>query len=69
MLLSCNNQNGTKETVTPAKDSAKVNIDIDADTTEYESAEDTTFRETLNDIRFEGWTMKEWVDNEYIRSY
>lgn len=25
-------------------------------------------RETLNDIRFEGWTKKEWADNEYIRA-
>ena len=67
VLMSCNNQNGTKETVTPVKDSISVNVDVAADTTECESAEDTTYRETLNDIRFEGWTMKEWVDNEYIR--
>ena len=25
-------------------------------------------RETLNDVRFEGWTKKEWADNEYIRA-
>ena len=67
MLMSCNNQNGTKETVTPVKDSVSVNVDVAANTTECESAEDTTYRETLNDIRFAGWTKKEWADNEYIR--
>ena len=25
-------------------------------------------RETLNDIRFDGWTKKEWANNEYIRA-
>lgn len=25
-------------------------------------------QETLNDIRFDGWTNKEWADNEYIRA-
>ena len=25
-------------------------------------------RKTLNDIRFDGWTKKEWADNEYIRA-
>ena len=29
-------------------------------------ADDAT-GETLNDIRFAGWTKKEWADNEYIR--
>ena len=67
MLMSCNNQNGTKETIRPVKDSASVNVDVAADTTECESAEDTTYRETLNDIRFEGWGKEEWADNEYIR--
>ena len=63
--MSCNNQNGTKETVTPI--SVSMNVDVAADTTECESAEDTTYRETLNDIRFEGWGKEEWADNEYIR--
>lgn len=66
VLFSCNNQNVTQGPDVPAKDSLNVNVDILADSTECESAEDTTYRETLNDIRFEGWTMKEWVDNEYI---
>lgn len=51
-LLSCNNQNRTKGAdVTENKI-----IDITTDSTEYESVEDTTYRETLNDIRFDGWT-------------
>ena len=45
VLMSCNNQNGTKETVTPVKDSISVNVDVAADTTECESAEDTTYRD------------------------
>lgn len=24
-------------------------------------------QESLNDIRFKGWTEKEWIDNDYIR--
>lgn len=52
MLLSCNNQNRTKGTY--RSDDDKINID-------------TTYCETLNDIRFDGWTSKEWADNEYIR--
>ena len=34
---------------------------------ENEVTEDST-RETLNDIRFDGWTKKEWADNDYIRA-
>lgn len=30
-------------------------------------ASDTT-KKSLNDIRFAGWTEKEWLDNEYIRT-
>jgi len=67
VLLSCNNQNRRQETDFTVKDSLNVNVDVVTDSTECESAGDTTYRETLNDIRFEGWTMKEWVDNEYIR--
>lgn len=62
-LLSCNNQHRAKNAdVTENKI-----IDIITDSTECESIEDTTYRETLNDIRFAGWTSKEWADNEYIR--
>lgn len=28
----------------------------------------TSYRPTLNDIRFKGWTSKEWADNEYIQA-
>ena len=63
-LLSCNNQNRAKVAdVTENKI-----IDITTDSTECESVEDTTYRETLNDIRFAGWGKKEWADNEYIRA-
>jgi hypothetical protein len=30
---------------------------------------DNGVREALNDIRFAGWTSKEWADNEYIRTF
>jgi hypothetical protein len=63
-LFSCNNQNRTKGTdITENK-----NIDIITDATDCESVEDTIYRETLNDIRFDGWTKKEWADNDYIRA-
>ena len=29
---------------------------------------DTVQGKSLNDIRFAGWTEKEWLDNEYIRT-
>ena len=29
---------------------------------------DNGVREALNDIRFAGWTSKEWADNDYIRA-
>ena len=62
-LLSCNCQN------TSNRRNIVDNHTIDSATsedTEYETTEDRT-RETLNDIRFDGWTKKEWADNEYIR--
>ena len=37
---------------------------VEADTAE---ASDTT-KKSLNDIRFAGWTEKEWLDNEFIRT-
>ena len=64
-LLSCNNQHRTKGA--DISDEDKINIDTTSYITECESVEDTTYRETLNDIRFDGWTSKEWADNEYIR--
>lgn len=64
-LLSCNNQHRAKGV--DISDEDKINIDTTSYLTESESVEDTTYCETLNDIRFAGWTKKEWADNEYIR--
>lgn len=64
-LLSCNNQHKAKGG--NISDEDKINIDTTSYITECESVEDTTYRETLNEIRFAGWTRKEWADNEYIR--
>ena len=55
-LLSCGQRNRVQ-----------IKEPANSDVTAYESIEDTTSTETLNDIRFDGWTMKDWVDNEYIR--
>ena len=65
ILLSCNNQHRAKGVDISNED--KINIDTTSYLTESESVEDTTYCETLNDIRFAGWTKKEWADNEYIR--
>ncbi len=56
-LLSCGQQRG----------SHKEGVQAVADTQESVVVEDTTRRETLNDIRFSRWTKAEWADNEYIR--
>ena len=66
-LLSCNCQNTSNRRITvnaPAIDTSSCTVASEDE--EYESTEDET-RETLNDIRFAGWTKKEWADNEYIR--
>lgn len=63
-LLSCNCQN------TSNRRNIVDNHTIDSATneiTELEATEDGT-RETLNDIRFDGWTKKEWAYNDYIRA-
>ena len=65
-LLSCNNQNRTKGG--DVSDEDNIVIDTTSHITECESVEDTTYRETLNDIRFAGWTSKEWANNDYIRA-
>ena len=64
-LLSCNNQHRAKGV--DISDEVKITLDTTSYLTESESMEDTTYCETLNDIRFAGWTKKEWADNEYIR--
>jgi hypothetical protein len=63
ILLSCNNRNG-KNRKSAVKDSA-VEASAYSETSEVA---DIGGRETLNDIRFAGWTKKEWADNDYIRA-
>lgn len=55
-LLLCNNQNWAKDV-----EGAKI-------FTECESVADTTVTKGRNDIRFAGWTDRDWTDNEYIRT-
>ena len=62
-LISCNIQNKTNENYA-VKDSA-----IDANLySEVDEVADNGGKETLNDIRFDGWTKMEWADNDYIRA-
>ena len=67
IILSCNCQNASNRRSTvddPAIDTSSysaTNEDAESEATESET------RETLNDIRFDGWTKKEWADNDYIR--
>ena len=66
-LLSCNyknNSNGRSIVDNHTIDTSSYTVA--SEDTVYEATEDET-RETLNDIRFAGWTSKEWADNEYIR--
>lgn len=64
LLCSC----GGKKSVDSNVDESKIEVTAHdtrvADTTELS---DTT-QKSLNDIRFAGWTEKEWLDNEYIRT-
>lgn len=39
-----------------------------AETSDVTSSTDSFPSKSLNDIRFAGWTEKEWLDNEYIRT-
>ena len=62
-LFSCNSQNNTN--------SRNAVADSAVDTNSYSMAsQDADYgeKETLNDIRFDGWTKKEWADNDYIRA-
>lgn len=67
-LLSCNYQSNTNKrrsvdkSAVDASSCSTMSKDVTLETTEKEG------RETLNDIRFDGWTKKEWADNEYIRA-
>lgn len=68
VLLSCNSLKKAKNS-SVAEATAVDSISYPA-TNEDKVSEiaDEEARETLNDIRFEGWTKKEWADNEYIRT-
>ena len=62
-ILSCNSQNSAN-----GRKDAKNSI---VDTNFYHAVNesiDNEKQESLNDIRFAGWTKKEWTDNEYIRA-
>ena len=67
-LISCNCQNNSNKRSTFDKS------DIDTNSysvTNNDAISETCYdeaRETLNDIRFDGWTKKEWADNDYIRA-
>ena len=62
-FFSCNSKNRTNSN-NAVEDSA-----IEASST-YVANEvaNNGGKETLNDIRFGGWTKKEWADNDYIRA-
>ena len=46
---------------------AEVKDEVVADSTSL-VADSVGMSEALNDIRLRGWTRKEWVDNDYIRT-
>lgn len=59
LLCSCS---GKKETTGTVNANTKR-----SEATDTTKGEETSLR-PLNDIRFAGWTEKEWLDNEYIRT-
>lgn len=61
-LLSCGHNKRTKDTSLAQSEVAAV-----LDASQGHAVEENADRENLNDIRFAGWTKKEWADNEYIR--
>lgn len=44
-------------------------ICVDTAAVDYEYADTAEVDYSKNDIRFDGWTDKEWLDNDYIRSF
>ena len=62
--LSCGNHSRPQKIDADTGTNMQVAVSLDKLET---MGKDTTYRETLNDIRFAGWTKKEWADNEYIR--
>jgi hypothetical protein len=62
-LLSCNSRNKTNSN--NAVENSAVEASAYSETSEVA---ENGGRETLNDIRFAGWTKKKWADNDYIRA-
>lgn len=60
-MLSCKNQTDKSNAV---EDSAVVTNTSSV----VSEVADHRGKETLNDIRFGGWTKTEWADNDYIRA-
>ena len=66
-LLTCNCQNSSNRSTVNDRTVITSSYSATNEDAGGENTEDRT-RETLNDIRFDGWTKKEWADNEYIRA-
>lgn len=64
LLCSCGGKRNVDNGVDELKTEVTAHDTMAADTAEVS---DTT-KKSLNDIRFAGWTEKEWLDNEYIRT-
>ncbi len=43
-------------------------VDVEKETQKETMDSINQSNKSLNDIRFAGWTEKEWLDNEYIRA-
>ena len=65
-LPSCNMKQDKTEQIA-ISDSSTQHFESDHVDTTLQTA-DTIVPKTGNDIRFEGWGEKEWLDNEYIRT-
>ena len=65
-LPSCNMKQDKTEQIA-ISDSSTQHFESDHVDTTFQTA-DTIVPKTGNDIRFEGWGEKEWLDNEYIRT-
>lgn len=68
VIASCNNQRkAPNSSAVEATAMDSISYSATNEDTMSEIADEGA-RETLNDIRFEGWAKKEWADNEYIRA-
>lgn len=63
ILLSCNSLKKAENS--SAAEASAIEASANSETS---YGADNGVKESLNDIRFEGWTKKEWADNEYIRA-